>query len=66
CFVSSKVADKLKIRVGYMEHTWTVQYGNNVVHRVNQCLFEAPLELPEFMTRLNLYVAPLGSYDVFI
>lgn len=43
-----------------------VQYGNRAEKRVDSCLFWSDLELPSFQTQVNLYVAPLGSYDVIL
>ncbi|KAH9293368.1 hypothetical protein KI387_041430, partial [Taxus chinensis] len=66
CFISSKLTSKLKRKAGKMDKSWTVQYGNNSVHTVSMCLFGAVLDLPNFSMEVDLYVAPLGSYDVVI
>ena len=66
CFISAKLAMKLKRKAARMDKTWTVHYGNNVVHTVEMCLFGAILDLPSFSTEVDLYVTPLGSYDIII
>lgn len=49
-----------------MAEPWSVAYGNNAKCRVEKFLFCSELELPSFQIRFNLYVAPLGSYDVIL
>ena len=49
-----------------MAKPWTVEYANQSRAKVEQCLFEARVDFPNFSTELNLYVAPLGSYDIII
>lgn len=49
-----------------MANSWTVEYANQTRARVEQCLFEARLELPRLTTKVNLYVAPLSSYNVIL
>ena len=49
-----------------MEKPWMVEYANWSRAKVEQCLFEAQVDFPNFSTELNLYVAPLGSYDIII
>ncbi|XP_059067948.1 uncharacterized protein LOC131858677 [Cryptomeria japonica] len=66
CFIDPKVVFKLPIRPGYMSHAWMVQYESRVEKRVDSCLFGSDLVLPNFQTQVNLYVAPLGSYDVIL
>ncbi|KAH9331979.1 hypothetical protein KI387_004087, partial [Taxus chinensis] len=66
CFISNKIASKLKRKAGKMDKSWTIQYGNNSVHTVSMCLFGAILDLPNFSMEVDLYVAPLGSYDIVI
>ncbi|XP_057856757.2 uncharacterized protein LOC131066084 [Cryptomeria japonica] len=66
CFIDPKIVSRLSIRPGYMSHAWMVQYGNQAKKRVDSCLFCSDLELPNFQTWVNLYVAPLGSYDVIL
>ncbi|XP_059070771.1 uncharacterized protein LOC131860383 [Cryptomeria japonica] len=43
-----------------------VQYANQVEKRVDSFISYNDLELPSFQTQVNLYVAPLGSYDVIL
>ena len=43
-----------------------VEYGNQTEWRVEKCLSYSELELPTFHTQVNLYVGPLGSYDVIL
>lgn len=50
----------------YMEQSWVVEYANQTRAEVSQCLFEARVELPNFSIEVNLYVAPLGSYDIIL
>ncbi|XP_057846087.1 uncharacterized protein LOC131055620 [Cryptomeria japonica] len=66
CFIDPKVVSRLSIRPGYMSNAWMVQYGNRAEKRVDSCLFCSDLELPSFQTQVNLYVAPLGLYDVIL
>ena len=42
------------------------EYANQSRAKVEQCLFEARVDFQNFPTKLNLYVAPLGSYDIII
>ena len=49
-----------------MEKPWTVDYANQSRAKVEQCLFKARVDFPNFSTELNLDVAPLGSYDIII
>ncbi|XP_057849324.2 uncharacterized protein LOC131060195 [Cryptomeria japonica] len=66
CFIDPKVVYKLPIRPGYVSHAWMVQYGNRAEKRVDSCVFCSDLELPNFQILVNLYVAPLRSYDVIL
>ena len=66
CFVDPKIVAKIPVRASYMVEPRTVEYGNRVEQRVEQCLFCSELELPSFQTKVKLYVAPLGSYDVIL
>ncbi|XP_057814098.2 uncharacterized protein LOC131028004 [Cryptomeria japonica] len=66
CFINPKVVSILSIRLGYMSNTWMVQYGNQAEKRIDSCLFCSDFELPCFQTQVNLYVTPLGSYDVIL
>lgn len=66
CFIDPKIAAMICVRDGFMAKCWTVEYGNRDEHRAEQCLFCSELELPSFQTKVNLYVAPLGSYDVIL
>ena len=65
-FINPKILSRFPKRTGYMGKPWTVEYANQTKARVEQCLFEAELELPRWSTKVNLYVAPLGSYDVIL
>ena len=47
-----------------MAKPWTDKYPNQA--KVEQCLFEAQVDFSKFSTELNLYVAPLGFYDIII
>ena len=49
-----------------MAEPWTVEYGNRAEQWLEKCLFCSELELPNFQTEVNLYIAPLGSYDVIL
>ena len=49
-----------------MANPWTIEYANQTRAKVEQCLFEAQVDFPNFSTELNLYVASLGSYDIII
>ena len=49
-----------------MEKPWIVEYANQSRAKVEQCLFEAQIDFPNFSTKLNLYVAPFGSYNIII
>ena len=49
-----------------MAKPWIVEYANQSRAKVEQCLFEARVDFPNFSTELNLYVTPLGSYDIII
>ncbi|XP_057868200.2 uncharacterized protein LOC131075379 [Cryptomeria japonica] len=49
-----------------MANAWTIEYANRSRAWVEQCLFEANVELPTFATEVNLFVAPLGSYDIIL
>ena len=49
-----------------MGKPWTVEYANLSRAKVKQCLFEAQVDFSNFSTELNLYVTPLGSYDIII
>ena len=66
CFVDPKMVARMPFRAGYIDKRWIVEYGNKAERRVEQCLFCSELELPSFSTEVNLYVAPLGSYDVIL
>ncbi|XP_059073184.1 uncharacterized protein LOC131874001 [Cryptomeria japonica] len=66
CFVDPRVVSKLNVKPSYMSKPWNVQYGNWAERRVDQCLACSELLLSNFLTELNLYVAPLGSYDVIL
>ena len=65
-FVDPSGVAKIPIKVGYMEKPQIVEYGNQTEHQVEQYLSYSELELPTFHTQVNLYVAPLGSYDVIL
>lgn len=65
-FISPRVAKQLSRKVGYMEMSWDVGYANQTRAKVDQCIFEARIELPSFSTKVNLYVVPLGSYDIIL
>ena len=65
-FVGPSVVAKIPIKAGYMEKPWIVEYGKRTKRRVEQCLSCSELELPTFHTHVNLYVAPLGSYNVIV
>lgn len=65
-FISPRIENQLSRKAGHMAMTWNVEYANNTREKVDQCLFEARIELPIFSTEVNLYVAPLGSYDVIL
>lgn len=65
-FVDPNVVSKLSVRPSYMENSWKVQYGNRVERKVEQFLFCSELKLPSLGTQVNLYVEPLGSYDVIL
>lgn len=49
-----------------MEKSWVVEYTNQTRATMDQYLFEAMVELSSFSTKVNLYVAPLGSYDIIL
>ncbi|XP_059072376.1 uncharacterized protein LOC131873566 [Cryptomeria japonica] len=66
CFVDPRVVSKLNVKPGYVSKPWNVQYGNQAERMVDQCLACSELLLPNFLTEVNLYVAPLGSYDVIL
>lgn len=66
CFIDPKVFSRLSVRPGYISNAWMVQYGNRAEQRVDSCLFCSELELSSFQTQVNLYVAPLGSYDMVL
>lgn len=61
-----RYVSKLNIKLGYMLKPWNVQYGNWVERRVDRCLACSKLQLPNFLADVNLYVAPLGSYDIIL
>lgn len=65
-FISPRLAKKLSRMVGYMATSWDVEYANQTREKVEQCLFDARIELPCFSIEVNLYVAHLGSYDVLL
>ena len=49
-----------------MEKPWIVEYANQSRAKVEQGLFKAQVDFPNFSMELKLYVAPLGSYDIII
>lgn len=65
-FIAPDVLSKFPRRVGYMAKPWSVEYTNKTKAWVEQSLFEAKVDLLIFSTNVNLYVAPLGSYDVVL
>ncbi|XP_057866244.2 uncharacterized protein LOC131073765 [Cryptomeria japonica] len=65
-FIDPKVVSRISVRPSYISNAWMVQYGNRAEQRVDTCLFCSELELSSFQTQVNLYVAPLGSYDVIL
>lgn len=63
---SPRIVHKMSRKFGYMKKSWVVECANQTRAKVSQCLFEARVELPSFSIEVNLYVAPLGSYDVIL
>lgn len=49
-----------------MAKPWNVEYANQAKAEIEQCMFEAPVNLPNFLTKVNLYIALLGSYGVVL
>ena len=64
CFISPKLLSRFPKRSSFMAKPWMVEYANQSRAKVEQCLFEARVHFPNFSTKLNLYVAPLRSYDI--
>lgn len=48
CFVHPKIVSKILVRVGFIIEPWTVEYGNRVECRVEECIFFSELELHIF------------------
>ncbi|XP_057870685.2 uncharacterized protein LOC131077250 [Cryptomeria japonica] len=65
-FIFPKLLSRFPRRVGYMANSWTVEYANQSRAQVEQCLFGARVEFPNFTTEVDLFVAPLGTYDVIL
>ena len=66
CFISLKLLSRFPKRSSFMAKPQTVEYANQSKAKVEQCLFEAQVDFPNFSTELNLYIVPLGSYDIII
>lgn len=66
CFISPRLLSRFPKRSSFMGKSWIVKYANQSRAKVEKCLFEAQVEFPNFSIELNLYVAPLGSYDIII
>ena len=66
CFISPRLLSRFMKRSNFMAKPWTIKYANQSRAKVEQCLFEAQVDFPNFSTELNLYVAPLGSYNIII
>lgn len=46
--------------------SWAIEYANQSRAWVEQCLFEAKVELHGFTIEVDLYVEPLGTYDIIL
>lgn len=65
-FISLRIAKKISRKAGHIAMSCDVVYANQTRAKVDQCLFKAKIELLSFSIEVNLYVTPLGSYDVIL
>lgn len=65
-FISPKFLSKFPKRTSFMTNPWYLEYANQSRARVEKCLFGARVDFPNFTTEVDLFVAPLGTYDIIL
>ena len=65
-YVAPNIVDLCKL--GKVKHVkpWLVQLATNTKRKVSKFVKECELNLNGFLTKVNLNILPLGSYDIFI
>ena len=65
-YVVPKIVDLYKFGKVKHDKTWLVQLATGTKREVSKIVKECEVNLNGFLTKVNLNILPLGSYDIFI
>ena len=65
-YVAPKIVELCKLGKVKHDKPWLVQLSTGTKRKVSKIVKECELNLNGFLTKVNLNILPLGSYDVLI
>ena len=65
-YVLPKIVNECKLAKVKHDKPWLVQLGIGTKHKVLEIFKECEVILNSFITKVNLNILPLGSYDILI
>ena len=65
-YVSPNIVETCKLEKVKHEKPWLVQLATGMQRKVSEIVRDCEVNLNGFLTRINLNLLPLGSYDVVI
>ena len=65
-YISSRIVELYKLVPKTFDKSWLVQLATGTKQKVTSLVRNCKLMMNDFLTHVNVYIPPLGSYDLLI